>query len=309
MKLSFFLVAIWMVMSCGASSLELNRLASDEEEIANIDDFQIGQEFGKHPFTFADLEHVPAAMKVAHGTGYLDGGTVFFIGKFAGKLIFASNHHVCPKAKEREGVDIDLPVLKTTAVATKLLGTWPKIDTSLLVAEMKNPKEKNILLPYAQNFDFTAKLTRGQKLVTLGFGWADNPETNLMINYDDDCIVFSDGLRYLADPDKVDPAKYKSWSFANGCDISHGDSGSAALDRKTGKVVGIIWTGKMPKLPKARDSDYLQRIMEDRDEEEIWNELTYAVPSSKIGELFEKIIKYKKTPVLTKKVLSAVIKL
>jgi hypothetical protein len=108
----------------------------------------------------------------------------------------------------------------------------------------------------------------------------------MVANGDSDCKVFSptQDFRLMPDPDALNPGTYDAWSFANGCDVSHGDSGSAMVDRKTGRPVGLIWTGKIPKSPQVQSSRYLAELAAGQSEE-IWTELSYAVPASKIKEV------------------------
>ena len=107
-----------------------------------------------------------------------------------------------------------------------------------------------------------------------------------MSEQDDDCKVFSpDGeMRFMADPDEFNPGPFKTWMFATGCDVSHGDSGSAFVDRDTGAVVGILSTGKVPKNVAVQNEDYLTKIYE-TSADDVWKELTYVVPASKIVEI------------------------
>ena len=56
------------------------------------------------------------------------------------------------------------------------------------------------------------------------------------------------------------------------------------LSLSIGEVVGIISTGKIPKNPVVREAAFLTRIF-DESAEEVWQELSYAVPASKILEV------------------------
>jgi hypothetical protein len=93
----------------------------------------------------------------------------------------------------------------------------------------------------------------------------------------------------MADPDELNPGSYQAWSFANGCDVSHGDSGSAMVDRDSGDVVGIIWTGRIPKTPDIQDSKVLDDLLRTQSPR-IWKELSYAVPAAKIREVLQRIL-------------------
>src|SRR5690606_7562892 len=118
------------------------------------------------------------------------------------------------------------------------------------------PDDEHLLVGVGKNMAFNSPIYKGQKLLTIGHGVANNEDQKLVANQDDDCIVYSEGndIRFMADPDDLNPGDYSVWSFANGCDVSHGDSGSAMVDRLTGDIVGIIWTGRIPKDKKVQDS-------------------------------------------------------
>ena len=103
----------------------------------------------------------------------------------------------------------------------------------------------------------------------------------------------------------LNPADYKAWSFAVGCDASHGDSGSAMVDRESGKVVGIIWTGKFPKVENVQHSDYLNKMLASNSAE-IWQELNYAVPSMKIQMIIQATILNEKLDSKVKTILQEV---
>ena len=110
----------------------------------------------------------------------------------------------------------------------------------------------------------------------------------------------------MPDPDALNPGTYDAWSFANGCDVSHGDSGSAMVDRKTGKPIGLIWTGKIPKSPKVQQSQYLNEILQ-KQSPEIWTELSYAVPAAKIREVLQAASNDSNTDSQDRKIFAALI--
>jgi hypothetical protein len=122
--------------------------------------------------------------------------------------------------------------------------------------------------------------------LTAGFGIAENSARNMVVDMGSDCMVVSGRgeFKKMGDPDHLNPGDYEAWSFAVGCDASHGDSGSAMVDRNTGRVLGIIWTGKIPKSEKAQSSAYIRGLV-GSNSPEVWQELTYAVPAAKMGEV------------------------
>ena len=58
--------------------------------------YQVGSEWGKKVVEDSDFIKVDTLEKIAKGTIKLGGGTAFYIGKYAGHHVIATNHHVCP---------------------------------------------------------------------------------------------------------------------------------------------------------------------------------------------------------------------
>jgi hypothetical protein len=181
-------------------------------------------------------------------------------------------------------------MLGVSAGCKKVYGHWPDIDFALFEISVKATDEAK-LLPVARNFNFSKPLIQGQLLMTIGHGVAENPSRKLVSNQDGDCKVFSaDGdYRKMGDPDDINPGNYQAWSFANGCDVSHGDSGSAMVDRLTGDPVGIIWTGRIPKSPEAQSSATIDGWLRSNSPA-IWKELSYGVPAAKIQEHLKGVV-------------------
>lgn len=294
------------VLKKPTTSLSLYRASSDSEE------YQIGPEWGKKLVTpeslksesevFQKAARRTAKFGVAYGSG-----TAFYLGKFNGKHVIASNYHVIEKASTCKAGKATFTMLNKVYKCKEFLGSWSDVDFALATIDV--PAEDEALLEsLGQNMAFDSKLYAGQKLLTIGHGYANNPSLKLVANQDDDCIVFSQGndVRFLADPDDKNPADYKVWSFANGCDISHGDSGSAMVDRQTGEIVGIIWTGRIPKNLKVQDATYLADIFHSNSED-IWKELSYAAPSFKIKDVLKSFIKGENVPVDTKETIRQIL--
>jgi hypothetical protein len=244
--------------------------------------YQIGDEWGKKPVTDLSV-YSEELQRVIRATARVGGGTGFYLGKFAGKHVVATNFHVCEVSFDCEGVMAQFSILRKSFEVVKWLGSWNTVDLALLVIDVPNAEDEALLEENAIPFQWEAKLTRGQALATAGYGVADNQSRKIVMNMDSDCVVFSgeEEYRLLADPDDLNPGPYKAWSFANGCDVSHGDSGSAMVDRTTGQAIGIIWTGRIPKNPKVQSSEYLNGLLRSPTED-VWKELSYGVPASKM---------------------------
>lgn len=251
--------------------------------------YQIGDEWGKKQVNASDLATAtPVFVRAAQATARYGGGTAFYLGKINGKHLMGTNHHVQPSLK-CQGSSV-FTMLGVQAPCKKVFGHWPEIDFALFEVELTASDEAK-LLPVGKNFNFDKPLTQGQLLLTIGHGVAENPSRKLVANQDSDCKVFSADGDYhkMADPDDINPGTYEAWSFANGCDVSHGDSGSAMVDRLTGDVVGIIWTGRIPKSPTAQDSKLLDEMLRSQSPS-IWKELSYAVPAPKIREVLSRVV-------------------
>ena len=249
---------------------------------AAVDDYRIGDEFGKKPVTAGGLGGTsPVFQRAAKATAAYGGGTAFYLGKFNGHHMVATNHHVAEGGCQGPA---RFPLLGKSYSCERVYADWKEVDLDLFSIIVPEADEA-LLAPLGRNFSFDASIYTGQELLTVGFGIAGNPRRVMMANQDSDCKVFSDtgDFRLVADPDQYNPADYSAWSFVNGCDVSHGDSGSAFVDRNTGDVLGLIWTGKIPKSPKVLSSAYLAEMLRTKSPE-IWTELAFCVPAPKIKE-------------------------
>jgi hypothetical protein len=174
--------------------------------------------------------------------------------------------------------------------------------------KVESAEDEAKLAQVAGNFQFHQDVVPGEPLLTIGFGIAGNWSRQMMANQDSDCYVFSGQGEYrlMADPDRLNPGTYRAWSFSLGCDVSHGDSGSAIVDRNTGNVIGIIWTGRIPKSREVQSSSYLTRIFQSHDEK-IWEELSYAVPAVKMREKLESELEQGKFPEGDRRIIQALL--
>ncbi|MBS1958324.1 MAG: trypsin-like peptidase domain-containing protein [Bdellovibrionales bacterium] len=258
----------------------------------DISDYRVGDVWGKHHVFESDL---PAKSRVyqrmAMATGYIQvGGTGFYLGQYNGANVVATNHHVCPTARDCVGQKIEFRLLHRVYKITKVYQSLANVDLALLEIDVPSadaPALKNI----GKMFSVRKNTYRGEPLLTIGFGVGGNPQNYMMGTDDSDCKVFSGNgeYRHLADPDKYNPVGYRAWSFAHGCDISHGDSGSAMVDRNTGDIVGILWTGQIPKHKKYQKSANLDLLIKNPTSD-VWTELNYAVTATKIGQyLYEQV--------------------
>lgn len=270
-----------------------HEISRDLKSLLNLDiRYQLGSEWGKKAVKFDDVSSYPLSFqKAALATVKVGGATGFYIGEHNGYHLVATNHHVLPRRGACLGRKVKFDMLGKSFVCKKFFGHWTDIDFALFAIDVKSQEDAQALSAISIDMDFYSQVYQGQKLLTIGFGAANNPRRQLVGNIDADCKVFSQAgdYRFMDDPDVLNPGSYKAWSFALGCDVSHGDSGSAIVDRLSGKVVGIIWTGKIPKKSKVQDSAYLSQMLSNNSPE-IWMELNYAVPATKIKEVLQNLI-------------------
>ncbi len=319
-RLFSILVLAGTVAACGTQNhkprTSLKAIAGQSQPSVDfsLDDnetYQIGTEMGKIPVTPEILADASAAFqRAARATARTSNATAFYVGFYNGYHVAASNHHVFPAKEDCLGQNLRFVYLDDRRFPCEtFFGSWPEIDLSLFAIFVDSDEDAQALASVAGNFAFGDDIKQAQDLLTIGFGTANNPgRREMMANQDSDCKVFSeDGdYRLLADPDELNPGPYKAWSVAIGCDVSHGDSGSAIVDRQTSKVVGIIWTGKIPKNERVREPGYTDRILAENSPD-IWTELSLAVPAPKIGEFLGDIAKKRDTPNETIKTIEALL--
>ena len=271
-------------------------------------EYQIGDEWGKKPVTAQEIDGLPQLAHIAYGTARVGGATGFYLGKFGDRYVMATNHHVCAAVRScKPGATVVFPLLHKSFRVESFYGSWPEIDLALFAISV-GPDDETVLAKATNPYAFEVPIKQGSPLATLGFGVAENPSRQLVGAWDGDCKVFSadNDYRLLADPDSVNPGPYKAWSFSIGCSVSHGDSGSAIIDLPSGRVIGIIWTGKIPKNEKVQNSAYLEEMLANQSPE-IWTELSFAVPSAKIREKLTSLLANKPTDTAFGQVLTAIL--
>jgi len=257
----------------------------------STDDYQIGEAWSKTALTDDILtSQSPIFQRAALATAKVIGSdfvaTAFAIGEKNGEVLLATNHHVIESHESCETIKIRFDYLRVgTLRCARIVTTNTDLDLTIFSVSGVNDTTKAAILNVASSFSAGAP-KKGARLITFGYGAVSNPRHNLMFGSDEDCKIFSpdNETRFMADPDELNPGPYKTSMFATGCDVSHGDSGSAFVDLATGDVVGLLSTGKVPKDPRVRDTSYLKTIY-DSSSDDVWKQLTYVVPATKIREL------------------------
>ncbi|MFH1652730.1 MAG: serine protease [Pseudomonadota bacterium] len=264
------------------------KIASEVKKNSNKDSYRLGDTWSRIKVTKKLTSTSPlirqASLSIVKtiATTFQNTASAIYLGKINGQHIVATNSHVCNHAS---GCREMMFVMKAPngrnilGRRKKLLGIWKKFDFALVAIELFDKKEEK-LLPKGLKIDASSSIYPGQKLITMGFGNRRNPKQHLTVNMDRDCKVLSqrDHFPLTTDPDNLNsPSAYKVHSFAHGCDISGGDSGSPVIDRVTGRVVGINWSAKLPRSSRLQRSSYLQCIT-GTNHKDIWQQLSYAVP-------------------------------
>ncbi len=270
--------------------------------------YQIGDEWGKYAVDWERIgERSVAYRAAAMRTARVGGGTGFVLGQFDGEMIVATNHHVVENQNMCARTRVRFEALNVSTQCERVVGSWTDVDLTLFTVKVSKD-DASKLLSVAANFAFSKMPQIGQALMSFGYGSADNPWRKMVVVEDKDCRVTSStgDLRFMADPDEFNPGPYKAWSFSNACDVSHGDSGSAMVDRETGEIMGIIWTGKIPKNSRVRSSDYIQKIQEAQSQD-VWTELSYAAPAFKMKEVLTEYLRIQNIDAKDRSVLEALL--
>lgn len=302
------LLPLFLMSSCGKDSK--NSPADTEQGTgeAKAITYQIGESWGRERLS-AELLSLKNSQALDHAAkvtgGYLgpwSEGTFVYVGYFNGKHLAATNYHVvsangCNK-EENDGFFsrvffYSLP--ESVIFCTKVLVLEKSVDFALVEIEETGSNGLDSLPPSKFNFEGIAG--KGTELITLGYGsYLSEPyieSRTPQVSMDEFCKVFSeaDDVRLAIDPDKINPASYRAWSTVIGCEISHGDSGSAVFDRnEAGVIHGLVWTGAFPKPSIVRSYLGVKGLF-DGASEDSWQSLNYAIPAAKIYEFLQTWLK------------------
>jgi hypothetical protein len=279
---------------------------------------QIGPTWDKVE-TAKNLVNLPASLqKAALSIANFKHGTAFYVGKFNGLYVMATNAHVVsnkindllPERIHRLSDDPSLictsgqtgsptelvrfDLQKRTFECDKLIGVWPSIELSLFSIKV-SAADDSFFDNIGVKLDFATPPMRGRRLIAFGYGEFMNPgesDVALMETAGPFCKTFSRSgeLRLMNDPDEHNPGPYKVWSFAVGCNVAWGDSGSPVLDKSTGKAVGVIWTARYPKGTDVKNAMALETMISNQPLE-VWSQLSYASPAIKIREVLRAELK------------------
>lgn len=246
------------------------------------DYYQAGDRWDKTPVSESVVSAAsPALAKLLRATAKAGGATAFYLGKHDGRHLMATNYHVYPYGCRDDMQEFQ--VLKKKFRCTNMFGSWKEIDMSLF--EISVPaSDEALMAEVALKFGFNQAPVAGELLLTAGYGSNQNPFSQLQLDQGKDCKVISSSVRFMGDPDSGNRADYEAWSFSHGCETSHGDSGSAIVNRDTATIVGLIWTAALPKAPQAQVSATLDSFI-GTESKEVWTLFNYGVPATKVAEV------------------------
>lgn len=296
MKSILFSTLIILFVGCGGEEEiqgSSNNRGKDRPTIlSGLNDYQIGSEWNRKKLTRQSLRSEDwIVKKTASATAKIrtmfNLGTSIYLGKHNGNYLMATNKHVFTGipfclAGSRLAVSVFFPLEGKTFQCKSVVGSWRNLDLIIFNIEVPSGQEWFFEYMTPLKFNFKADIEKGTPLLTMGFGSHKNPSTKLTMNSDKDCKVYSETNKFkkLVDP-VTNSQALKTWSFATGCDVSHGDSGAAVLDRESGDLIGLVWATANPK-PVSLLSDTFMDTLFAENSESIWKDLTYVIPNSEI---------------------------
>ena len=301
MKIILNTFVMLAIISCSAlrENVKERNIASEDEctspILAGPNCFRIGSQWSKVELkSLSDLKEISSEFHpVLKGTVQLMlGGSGVLLGKFEDKYVVASAAHICERNYKAACPLMPLRgafrFLDVQYRASSIIGFWPEIDLILYSIEV-DPKDEIKLIGAGANFDFSAQLDRNLSLAVSGYTLIHGFSGNLQMSYDSDCRILSNTneVRLINDPDQLRPDKIKKWAFAMGCDVGPGDSGGPVINRETGAILGLVWTGNSSQKNSAKTSEGLTKIQHDN-KSQLWNSVSYSSPAPKIAEYLKK---------------------
>lgn len=263
---------------------------------------QIGDEYSKTPWREAYqqsglpfikdhientvLINTPAARGVGRGTG-------FYIGIHQGRHLFLTNAHVLG-SHECRGTTITFLKSNLTpgrASCEKILVSLFKRDESDMTLFSVNENQLKDFAGKGLELDLDFSPRAGQMLMQYGFGIKSIPRFRDAeqaqraftgnANIDSDCAVISPNDVLQTVPDMS--GKLVHHNISIGCDVTGGDSGSAIVDRETGRVVALLWASGIN--PRERDrissADLWASVIGSEDPR-IWKNFAFAISMKKL---------------------------
>ena len=223
-------------------------------------------------------------------------GTGFYIGMHNGHHLFLTNAHVLSSDDCRNGAVIsflDNGMKIKKAVCEKVHTFLYKKDKSDITLFSMSSESIKDMIGEGLEIDMDFSPRAGQLLASHGFGLKKSSNAKLTkfnpnTTYDNDCAVSS------ADHKLVYISNFKAnYVFATGCDMAEGDSGSAIIDRDSGKVVGIFFLiGENAKRRNRITSESFWNDIVGTNDKKIWQNMSYAISLKSVGEKLFKFLDF-----------------
>lgn len=282
-RLGFCLLSIVPLVGCGELANPVARSVDDpawrNPNLAKrgVDLYRVGTEWSRTPVSNQIVQDLPTheqhwVLRTGRARYPGGSGTAFILGKHQNRWWALSNRHVFYSPAVCGVATFSFPMLEITARCVRRLEAWNEHDLAILEIEFLDQPEPTDLpvlrLPSSPSLD------RSMWLASAGFGVAGHEnEIPLTLNRDTDCRAFS------STPfDRQLGSEYVH-SFAHGCDVSPGDSGSPIWERETGRWAGVVWSGIVPKSDLVQDSLELTRwlTLAESQDSPAWETLNFGV--------------------------------
>lgn len=224
--------------------------------------------------------------------GGVSRGTGFYIGKHGGNHVFVTNAHVMSESECSEA-DVSFLVngmVRRTARCEKVLfSRFVKEKSDITVFTVKESMVSD-MLGRGLEIDWDFKVEPGVKVAQAGFGLKTGSfhtsrlaelrlkRFNMEVSFDSDCVISSkkDTLYFLENLNA-------EGVFSTGCDMASGDSGSALMDRESGKVLGLVFATSDNKFWTS--SEIFWQII-GSDNKRLWQNGSYAISLASLKEFF-----------------------
>jgi hypothetical protein len=253
----------------------------------DIDLYRVGDTWSRESVTENLLLSLPSHeqtwLKRTGRAVYRGGsGTVFIVGKLQDKWWALSNRHVFHSTSVCESATLRFPVLELAARCVRRMEAWNSHDLALIEIAFQDNKEPDSL-PFLR-LPNPPSQTLGDWIASAGFGVAGHTGSiPLTLNRDEDCRAFSSTAF-----DRI-MGNEAVHSFAHGCDVSPGDSGSPIWERETGRWVGVVWSGIVPKGDLVQKSmDLLRWLILPEEDSQVWETLNFGVSLAATRSTWEK---------------------
>lgn len=247
-----------------------------------VREYQIGNEWNRE-FMTKELLVDPLLQKAffSYGTAVLEKekkifpNGVVYLGEVLGKHLIAVPYHQLTQAKlngpKYSCADFSyiFPGVKENPVrAGEVLLEMPEADQAICEIFLQEKEHRLV----GAHWNWQNSLEQFQPLLVMGRGSQD-PKLRLSFDRSQECKVLGDPKNPQWFQNKGYPG---SWRLAMGCDVSHGDSGSAVYFRESGMLAGFVTTTN----PHTLDG-YASRAMKaDLPMEKLYWETSHFVPLS-----------------------------